>query len=444
MDIPSLILAFGGVTWVLVAFVVALSIIVAVHEYGHYIVGRWCGIGAEVFSLGFGPVLFSRTDKRGTKWQIAALPFGGYVKFLGDANAASAGADGEAMEGLDEAARRRTMPGAPLWARAATVAAGPIFNFILSFLVFAVFYLSNGQPADPLRIGSIDPLPASYDLMVDDEILSVGGIPVSTFEEFASADEQIEVSDTVEYRVRRDGRELDVIGPFPSPPIVTGIALESAAQDAGMQPGDFVQAIDGQPISAFREMVDIVQAANGATLALTVWRDGEILNFDLTPKPTDERQPGGGFETTYRIGLQGGSFIDPATEPVGLGKALSRSLGQVWLIIVTSLDGLWNIITGAISTCNLSGPIGIAETAGTMASLGPETFVWFIALLSTAVGLMNLFPIPVLDGGHLVFHAYEAVTGKPPGERAMQYLMIFGLAVIGTLMVFAIGSDLFC
>ena len=211
-----------------------------------------------------------------------------------------------------------------------------------------------------------------------------------------------------------------------------------------MQAGDVVLAIDGEPVFAFKQMVDTVLAANGATLDLLVWRDGEELEFQLTPKATDERLDGGGFRTVYRIGLQGGGFIVPATEPLGLGPAITNSAAQVWLIIVASLDGFWNIVTGAISTCNLSGPIGIAETAGTMASLGPETFVWFIALLSVAVGLMNLFPIPILDGGHLVFHAYEAITGKPPGERALQVLMSLGLAVIGTLMIFAIGSDLFC
>jgi membrane-associated protease RseP (regulator of RpoE activity) len=138
---------FGGLAFTLLAFIAALSIIVAIHEYGHYIVGRWSGIHAEVFSVGFGPVLFSRTDRHGTKWQIAALPFGGYVKFLGDADAAS-GKDGAAIDALDVEERRRSMHGAPLWARSATVAAGPIFNFILSILIFASVLMIAGRPAD--------------------------------------------------------------------------------------------------------------------------------------------------------------------------------------------------------------------------------------------------------------------------------------------------------
>jgi len=146
MDIPNLISSFGGLAYTLVAFIVALSVIVAIHEYGHYIVGRWCGIDAETFSLGFGPVIYSRVDKRGTKWQLAALPFGGFVKFLGDSNAASVGSD-ETVK-----AARNTMHGAPLWARAATVAAGPVFNFIFSIIIFAAVILFAGRAADPLTV----------------------------------------------------------------------------------------------------------------------------------------------------------------------------------------------------------------------------------------------------------------------------------------------------
>ncbi|MEL6211656.1 MAG: site-2 protease family protein, partial [Pseudomonadota bacterium] len=163
----GLIPAFGGLAWTLLAFVVALSIIVAIHEYGHYIVGRWSGIHADVFSIGFGPVSYSRVDKRGTRWQIAALPLGGYVKFAGDANAAS-GKDEEAMEeaAADPEALRRTMHGAPLWARAATVAAGPVFNFVLSIIVFAAVLMSAGQARDPLTVGELRPMPdaAAQDL----------------------------------------------------------------------------------------------------------------------------------------------------------------------------------------------------------------------------------------------------------------------------------------
>ncbi|MEL6701180.1 MAG: RIP metalloprotease RseP [Pseudomonadota bacterium] len=442
MDIPSLIAAFGGFTWFVVAFVVALSVIVAIHEYGHYIVGRWCGIHAEVFSLGFGPVLAARTDRRGTRWQIAALPFGGYVKFLGDANAAS-GKDGEVVSSLSLEERRRTMHGAPLWARVLTIAAGPVFNFILSFFVFAAFFMANGTAKEPLQIASLMPVPYETELQEGDVILEIDGQDARSYAAI-DALEDLPREPVLPYTVERAGDVITVSGSHPSPTLATGISLESAAQDAGLRAGDVILSMNGTPVSVFAQMVEIVQEVQGAPILLEVWRDGDTFETTLTPRATDERQPGGGFQTNWRIGIQGGGFFEPVTTALGPVEAVPTAAAQVWLIIISSLDGLWNMITGAISTCNLSGPIGIAETAGTMASLGLEQFVWFIAVLSTAVGLLNLFPIPVLDGGHLVFHAYEAVSGKPPSDRALNILMTFGLMVIATLMILGLSSDLFC
>jgi regulator of sigma E protease len=164
----------------------------------------------------------------------------------------------------------------------------------------------------------------------------------------------------------------------------------------------------------------------------------------LTPKRVDEPLPAGGFDTQWRIGIMNGLAFEPATESVPLGTALTSSVRQVGRIIEGSISGLGHMITGAISTCNLSGPIGIAQTSGAMASQGAQSFIWFIAVLSTAVGLLNLFPIPALDGGHLVFYAYEAVTKRPPSDGALRILTGIGLAMVLTLMVFALGNDLFC
>ena len=159
MDFAALIPTFGNALWTALFFIVALSVIVTVHELGHYLVGRWCGIGSEVFSVGMGPAIFSRTDRHGTRWQIAAIPFGGYVKFLGDADPAS-GRDAQALEHIDEVQRRATVHGAPLWARAATVAAGPVSNFILSILVFAGFMMASGVARVPVTVASVAALPA--------------------------------------------------------------------------------------------------------------------------------------------------------------------------------------------------------------------------------------------------------------------------------------------
>ncbi|MEO1106784.1 MAG: RIP metalloprotease RseP [Pseudomonadota bacterium] len=450
MDVLSLIPQFGNLLWTIVAFVVALSAIVAVHEYGHYIVGRWSGIHAEVFSIGFGPVLWSRFDKHGTKWQIALLPFGGYVKFLGDANAAS-GKDEEAMEDIAEQSPeqlRRTMHGAPLWARAATVAAGPIFNFAMSIIVFGMIFWSQGVSREPLTVGELQPLPGTAQgLQVGDEIVAIAGITTPDFDEESNWSEftgSLPVEPVLDYTVIRDGETLDVQAPWLFPPLIRQVAPRSAAMDIQLESGDVITAVNGQSIFAFDQLKEFVESSDGRVLLLNVWRDGADLEFALAPRRTDEPQSEGGFVTHWRIGIVGGMMLEPATQPAGVWDSLTGGVRQTIRIIDGSLSGMWHMITGAISTCNISGPIGIAETSGAMASQGAQNFIFFIAVLSTAVGLLNLFPIPALDGGHLVFYAYEAVAGKPPSDRALRILMTVGITLILSLMLFSVTNDLFC
>ena len=442
MDIGGLIAGFGGVTWTLLAFVVALSIIVAVHEYGHYIVGRWTGIDAEVFSLGFGPVLFARTDRRGTRWQVAALPFGGYVKFVGDANAASVGTSEAAMIHLTPEQRRRTIHEAPLWARAATVAAGPVFNFILSFAIFAAVLAFQGRPADPLTVEGVHPLPqGAQGLEPGDRVLAIAGVEGATLGDFGAGlpDEPV-----LDWTVERDGGALTVPGPHPYPALIGSVQPRSPAMAADLRVGDVVTAADGEPVAVFAELREAVEAADGRAVTLQVWRGGETFEVALAPRRMDLPLREGGFEERLLIGVGGQPAIEPASEAVGPLEALRFGAEQTAFIVSSSLSGLWSILTGAISSCNISGPVGIAQASGAMASQGAQSFVWFIAVLSTAVGLLNLFPIPVLDGGHLVFHAWEAVTGRAPSDRALRVLMGAGLALILSLMVFALTNDLFC
>jgi len=449
LDLVSFLPQLGGFFYVIASFVVALSVIVAVHEYGHYIVGRWSGIHAEVFSLGFGPVLFSRVDKRGTRWQIALLPFGGYVKFLGDSDAAS-GKDAAAMAeaSADPVALRRTMHGAPLWARAATVAAGPVFNFVMSAVIFAGVFFASGTIRNPLTVADVMPLPGlEQDLQAGDQLLQVEGISVPSLEDSAAWEgfrTSVPEQQPLRYTVLRDGQQAEVQGPYPWPPHVRGVAPRSAAADADLQPGDVIVAVNGAPIFAFDQLKRAVEGGEGAELQLEIWRDGDTFATALTPRRVDEPQADGGFATQWRMGIVGGLAFEPASEAVSLSDAIIAGGAQVWGVVDMSLSGLTHMITGAISTCNLSGPIGIAETSGAMASQGAESFIRFIAVLSTAVGLLNLFPIPALDGGHLMFYAYEAVTGKPPSDGVMRVLMTFGIAAILTLMLFALGNDLFC
>ena len=443
MDILGLIPSFGGLAFTIIAFIVALSVIVAVHEYGHYIVGRWSGIHAEVFSIGFGPVLFSRMDRHGTRWQVAALPFGGYVKFLGDSDSASVRSR---TDGMDDATRRRTMTGAPLWARTATVAAGPLFNFALSILVFAGIFLASGVAVDRPVVGALKDLPGIEDsgLQPGDLILEVEGQPTPDTATFMAVIDEIEPAERITYLVERDGRTSEIFGPYPFPPLAETVQPQSAARDVDMRPGDLVLAIDGEPVAAFRELRERVAESEGRPLLFEVWREGETFEVAIVPRSMDLPTPEGGFETRWLVGMTGGMVFETETRRPGPGEALVMGVERTGMIIQTSLSGLWHMITGAISSCNLRGPIGIAEASGAMAADGLTSFIWFIAVLSTAVGLLNLFPVPILDGGHLVFYAWEAVTGKPPSDRALQIFMAIGLALILTLMVFALGNDIFC
>ncbi len=449
MDIAGLLPQFGSFIWTVVAFVVALSIIVAIHEYGHYIVGRWTGIKADVFSLGFGPVLWSRDDRHGTKWQIAALPFGGYVKFAGDANAAS-GKDQEAMAQVedDPEALRHTMHGAPLWARALTVAAGPAFNFALSILVFFGVAMVSGVAKDPLTVGEFR---ANFEvpggLAAGDEIIAIEGQPLPDFsdqEAYEAFIDALPLTPTIDYDVRRDNAELTVEGPYLMPVYVSGIAPRSAAWEAGLKKGDVITQVNGQDVVGFEQLKSVVLLSEDKPVTLGIFRDGETLEFSMTPKYQDEPQEDGSFERFLRIGIRGGMAFESATEAPGIGEALSGGVASTWRIIDSSINGLGQMIAGRLSTCNLSGPLGIAQTSGAMASQGAQSFIYFIAVISTAVGLLNLFPIPALDGGHLVFYAYEAVAGKPPSDGALRILMTLGIALVLTLMIFALGNDIFC
>lgn len=448
MDALGLIPSFGSALYTIAAFVIALSVIVAIHEYGHYIVGRWSGIHADVFSIGMGPVLYARTDRRGTRWQVAALPLGGYVKFAGDSNATSVGAADR--QGLEGSELRRTMHGAPLWARAATVAAGPAFNFVLSIAIFAAVVLFRGVTSDPLTVDEVRPLPVeTQELRPGDEVIAIAGKPAPGLDGLDDFVESLPVEPSLDYTVRRGGSELGLTGSYPYPPLVSSVSPRSAAMQAGIRTGDVITEINGAPVIAFSELRDIVGESDGAALDVTLWRPdgsggGEIRQVTLTPKRMDLPLPEGGFETRWLIGITGGLYFTPETETPSLFRAIGYGFDQTIYIVQSSLSGLYNMAVGAISSCNLSGPIGIAQTSGHAASQGATSFIWFIAVLSTAVGLLNLFPIPVLDGGHLVFHAYEAVTGRAPGERAMNVLMALGIAVLGTLMIFALTNDLFC
>jgi regulator of sigma E protease len=439
----AIVAALGGTVWTVAFFIVALSVIVFVHEYGHYIVGRWTGIHSEVFSIGFGPVLFSRTDKHGTRWQVAAIPFGGYVKFLGDADASSV-RQGD-VSGLTAAERRHTMAGAPLWARTATVAAGPVFNFILTFGLLVGLALAIGVPRDEPTAGAVRAYPfEGPSLQEGDVIRAVEGRPTPDWKSFGDVTDTLKGKVTLAYTVQRGGEELVVNGPHPMAPVIGEVQLRSAAMDAGLQEGDVILKAGGKDVRYFDELPEIVTASKGEPVTLTVWREGKTFEQTLTPRIRTVDDGKGGFTERYLLGLYSGMFFEPATRSVGPWEAVTTALSGMWTMTTTTFSGLWHMIQGAISSCNLSGAIGMAEVAGDAARNGAESFIGMLAILSFGVGLLNLFPIPVLDGGHLVFYAYEAVVRRQPSERALRVLMTAGLTLVLSIMIFGLSRDLMC
>ncbi|OCX67092.1 RIP metalloprotease RseP [Thioclava sp. SK-1] len=437
---------FGNLLYTVVVFVVALSIIVTVHEYGHYIVGRWSGIKADVFSIGFGPKLFSRVDKHGTRWQVALLPLGGYVKFRGDADPASAQADDAEMAALTAEERRHTMHGAPLWARMATVVAGPVFNFILSIVVIFGLMMWSGTAVEEPIVEQVVALPqGAGDLLPGDRIIGVNGVKTPDYAALNDGVDTLPDTPMLDYRVSRDGAEHQIEGPQLFPPRLAGVAPQSAAYDAGLQAGDVIAAVNGTPIWRFANLQSAVKASDGAALDLQIWRpDQGMFDVTLAPKRTDLPKADGGFETRWLIGASGSFVFTPQTRPTTVSEAATGAVKQTFGIVTQSISALRAMITQEISSCNMRGAIGIAEGSAAAAKAGFTDFIWFIAMLSTAVGFLNLFPIPVLDGGHLMFHIWEGITGNPPPPAAMNVLMMIGIALVASLMLFGLSNDILC
>lgn len=370
--------AFGKTASLLVyplAFLFVLTIVVFVHEYGHFWVGRRCGVGIKAFSIGFGRELFGWNDRHGTRWKVSAVPLGGYVKFVGDMNGASV-PDDEALARMSPAERAISFHTQPLAKRAAIVAAGPVANFILAILVFAaVAYFAGRQVLAP-RIDTVQPA--------------------------------------------------------------------SAAEAAGLRPGDLVVSIDGRSISSFADMQRLVSTSAGDNLEFVVERNGRRLNVQATPTVREVEVPGFGKQRMGLLGVQGSR--DPADlrfVRYGPIESLSVGVADTWSVVDRTINYLGKLISGRESAQQLSGPIGIMRVSGevaTMGGVGP--LVSLVAILSVSIGLINLFPIPLLDGGHLLFYAVEAIRGRPLSDRAQEIGFRIGLAIVVMLMLFATWNDI--
>jgi regulator of sigma E protease len=433
---------FGGFLATVIPFLVVLGIVVAVHEYGHYIVARWCGIHSEVFSIGFGPVLWSSRDRRGTHWQLALIPLGGYVKFLGDSDGASR-VDDKALASMPAELRAHSFHGAAVWKRMLTVLAGPAANFILTIGVFAGIVMWQGVPTEQPTIGEITALPdAEQPLRAGDVVRAVNGQPVGAFPDIVRAALDMTPPGPMTFEITRDGRQMSVTAPYAFPPLVQGVEPLSPASEAGLRRGDLIRSADGTPLQSFEDLRQAVLSSEERTIPIEVWRDGQTIALQITPVERDAEDGAGGFEKRVMIGVAGGPLYLPATETpmpwTALGIGGERMVG----IIVQSLNGLKHMLTGALGADNLQGPLGIAQVSGQTAQQGFLSFIVLIGVISTAIGMLNLFPIPVLDGGHFLAFVIEAVRGRPPSPAVMQVAMSIGLGLILLLMVFATYNDI--
>ena len=367
--VRSVISCWGGLP---VLFV--FSIVVFVHELGHFLVARWCGIRVLVFSIGFGPELLGFNDRHGTRWKLAAVPLGGYVKFLGDDNAASV-PDQAAMAQMSEADRLDSFPAKSVGARAAVVAAGPIANFLMAIVIFAGLAMVFGKPSTAARV----------------DIVQEG----------------------------------------------------SAAQEAGFQPGDVVLSINGRRIDNFTEMQRIVSMSAGEKLTIVVRRGESEVTLTAVPRMQEVKDP---FNDVTRRGILGISRSPDPTErmyePVSPIGALTWGVAETYFVIEGTLTSIGRMFVGRESADQVGGPIRIAEVSCQVATIGIAALLHLAAVLSISIGLLNLFPIPLLDGGHLLFYAIEKLRGRPLSDRAQEFGFRIGLAVVLMLMIFATYNDI--
>lgn len=460
-----------GILFAIVGFIFVITIIVFVHEMGHFLVARWCGVTVTDFSLGFGRELIGFTDRKGTRWRISALPLGGYVKFLGDENAASV-PDPEAVAQLTPEQRKGAFVSKSVAQRAAVVAAGPIANFILAIVVLGAFALFFGRETTVARIDSVVPGTAAAEagFQPGDVVVSIDGTEVEGFLDVQRTTaisagrplefvverngEEVSVVATPERRAERDrlgnSQEigvLDIGGPAMSS-VVRAVGPGSAAEAAGLEVGDRIVAVDGTPVKTFEEVRKIVSASAGKPLALQLLRDGATVSTTATPTVATDRNEAGEEVSVGRLGVSGGyDEADLRSIQYGPLSAIAFGAQETWFVVDRTFAYLAGVVTGRESADQLGGPLRVAQVAGQVAQLSwDDGNIWrmfqLAAFLSISIGLINLFPIPMLDGGHLLFYAFEAVLRRPLSERTQEIGFRIGFVAVIALMIFATTNDL--
>jgi regulator of sigma E protease len=374
LTLSNLAASTSGVFLSAFAFIMVLSIVVFVHEFGHFIVARWCGVTVRTFSIGFGREIWGFNDSKGTRWRLAWIPLGGYVKFLDDENAASK-PSADALEQLTPAERTGAFQNKPLWQRAAVVTAGPMANFILAVVIYTAINLAVGVRTIAPQVGEVMP--------------------------------------------------------------------DMPAAQAGIVPGDIITNIDGWNIESFGDVQRHVSTSGGRSLQVVIDREGKPLTFEITPQVKEQDDNFGG---TFRRGLIG---IKPSLSPaaveakrVGPVEAVRLGVRETYTNIAQTLQGIGDIIAQRQTADQMGGPILMAEVTAKVAELGIEPMLLWIAFISANIGFLNLLPIPVLDGGHLMFYAIEAVRRRPLSQRMQEIGFQIGIALVLMLMVYVNMNDL--
>lgn len=366
----------GLVIGTLVPFLFVLAVVVFVHEMGHYLVGRWCGIGVQAFAVGFGPELIGFNDRRGTRWKLCAIPLGGYVKFVGDMSVTSSQPGSEEIDALSEAERKVAFHTQPVWKRAATVFAGPLFNFLLTIAVFAVLFTAYGR--------------------------------------------------------------------YVAEPTVAQVTVGSPAEKAGILPGDRFVSVDGTKVQSFADVQRLVSGRGGDVITFVMLRDGKEVTVKASPQLMEQTDALGNKVKVAVVGVVNNQEMgQPRLVTYSPGGALVAAVEETSHIIQRTGQFLTRFAVGREDKCQLGGPVKIAGMAGQAAKLGFEWLVQLVALLSVGIGILNLLPIPPLDGGHLVFYAIEAIKGRPVSEKTMDAFYRAGMFLVLGFMLFVFWNDLF-
>ncbi|HWK15676.1 MAG TPA: RIP metalloprotease RseP [Rhizobiaceae bacterium] len=376
MDFLSGIFSTDGlIIGTLVPFLFVLTVVVFVHEMGHYLVGRWCGIGVKAFSIGFGPELVGFNDRKGTRWKLSAIPLGGYVKFVGDMSVTSAPESEEAAN-LSPDERKVAFHTQPVWKRALTVLAGPAFNFLLTIAVFSVMFAIYGR--------------------------------------------------------------------YVSEPTIAEVRPDSPAAVAGFEPGDRFVSVDGRKVSTFADVQRLVSGRAGDQITFVLLRNGEEVTLTAVPALTEQNDALGNVVRIGVIGVVNNNTVGQARQitysPL---EAVVEGVRETGHVVARTGQFLQRFVMGREDKCQLGGPVRIAEMSGAAAALGFEWLVQLVALLSVGIGILNLLPIPPLDGGHLVFYGAEAVMRRPVSERIMEAVYRAGLFVVLIFMAFVFWNDIF-